>query len=311
MISFIVTTKDDQDNLTLTLKQLARFTDIEHEVIVVDDFSTSPVFVPEGVTLLTNTVWVGQAVARNQGAAVAKGDTLIFLDGHIYVTQDAIKLLLAAPEDSIRGCPTPLIYDNKIFEALCNNELDVASVKCDDIVYGWTLTAEPAAIPILVRKAEAVYDVPYVPCCCMTITKKLFDELGGFDSGMIKYGSGSDSEIAMRCWSYGYSVKLVADAPCYHYTAPRIPHSVDPLVNPRIDINCRDGAFYNAMRSMHIHFPDALCKNVVKAMKKDFPNSWSKVPPVFPPVGLLTRKNEIDAKRVITKEALLARMTTP
>jgi polypeptide N-acetylgalactosaminyltransferase len=52
---------------------------------------------------------------------------------------------------------------------------------------------------------------PAVSSYCLAVTKGWFNDLGGFDDGMVS-GSGEDLELSLRCWLLGGSVLVCDDS---------------------------------------------------------------------------------------------------
>ncbi|MEZ5246160.1 MAG: glycosyltransferase family 2 protein [Acidimicrobiales bacterium] len=100
-VSVVVPAKDCQPTLDRLLASLSR-TDApvgasrpELEIIVVDDASSPPLVVPDGVTLvrLEPSPSFGAGRARNEGARRATGDILLFLDADMLVGRAAVSRL--------------------------------------------------------------------------------------------------------------------------------------------------------------------------------------------------------------------------
>ncbi|WP_197277013.1 glycosyltransferase family 2 protein [Sphingomonas profundi] len=80
-LSVVVRSRDEAPRLRLTLASLAGQAD---EVVVVDDGSvdaTAAVIAAAGVRSVRHAAALGRSAAANAGAAAARGDVLLFLDG--------------------------------------------------------------------------------------------------------------------------------------------------------------------------------------------------------------------------------------
>ena len=97
--SVVIITKDEQPRVKLCLAALGRQTvrwGEEAEVIIVDDGSAVPVGASEclpsapPIRLFRNTASIGRSAARNAGAAVARGARLLFLDGDVLLSPEAV-----------------------------------------------------------------------------------------------------------------------------------------------------------------------------------------------------------------------------
>jgi len=95
--SVIIRSKDEADRLRLTLASLAAQTE-KSEVIVVNDGSSdhTPQVIAEAaseleITAIHHPKTAGRSVAANTGAAMAKGDILLFLDGDTLAAPDLVE----------------------------------------------------------------------------------------------------------------------------------------------------------------------------------------------------------------------------
>lgn len=84
-VSVIIPTKNRIDATLRSLKSVSKQTLLPYEVIVIDDGSSDGTYTriceafPD-VTVIRNEISRGGAIARNQGANIAKGDYIAFLD---------------------------------------------------------------------------------------------------------------------------------------------------------------------------------------------------------------------------------------
>lgn len=98
-ISVVIITKDEQPRLRLSLAALGRQTvrwGTDAEVIVVDDGSAVPVGPADvgasapATRILRNEKSRGRSAARNAGAGAARGARLLFLDGDVLLSPEAV-----------------------------------------------------------------------------------------------------------------------------------------------------------------------------------------------------------------------------
>jgi glycosyltransferase involved in cell wall biosynthesis len=92
MISFIIPTLEEEKVIEKILKNLKEITAFEYEIIVSDGGSkdkTVEIAKKYGVKVVENTSGERQniGIGRNEGAKVATGDFLVFLDADVYVPQ--------------------------------------------------------------------------------------------------------------------------------------------------------------------------------------------------------------------------------
>jgi len=156
------------------------------EIIFVDNGSidASVEFVRSNyseIKIIENGNNLGLSLASNKGASFAKGDYLLFYNNDTIADKEMISNLVKRCEYDrgvgICGCRT-LTYDGK--------QTINAGVSCD--IFGF---------PFQGKK------VFYVDAAIF-MRKSVFDEIGGFDTGMFLYGE--DRDICWRTWLYGYKV---------------------------------------------------------------------------------------------------------
>lgn len=97
-ISVVVPVYNDAAHLPECLAALKRAATADTEIIVVDDASTDGSAAQAeraGVTVLRLPRNAGPGGARNQGAALARGEILFFVDSDVAVAPDAIRRVLA------------------------------------------------------------------------------------------------------------------------------------------------------------------------------------------------------------------------
>jgi len=109
-VSVIIITKDEQPRLRLCLASLGRQTvrwQTEAELILVDDGSSlplGPADVPAGAPrpdILRHDRSRGRSASRNAGAAMARGRRLLFLDGDVILSPDAVARHGALADDEL------------------------------------------------------------------------------------------------------------------------------------------------------------------------------------------------------------------
>src|SRR5262245_53964799 len=96
-LSVIVPTRN-QPELRDCLQAIRASTIAPDEIIVVDDCSEQPaeaVCAEYGASLICLAVRSGSAAGRNVGAAAARGDIAVFIDGDVCVSPDALARIRA------------------------------------------------------------------------------------------------------------------------------------------------------------------------------------------------------------------------
>ena len=108
-VSVVIISRDEQPRLRLCLASLARQTvrwGVDAELVVIDDGSAVPIAAadfPPGLQprLLRHDQSQGRSASRNQGASLARGARLLFLDGDVLLSPEAVALHGALGERSL------------------------------------------------------------------------------------------------------------------------------------------------------------------------------------------------------------------
>jgi GT2 family glycosyltransferase len=187
LASLIIVTYNSANLLPACLHALAETKEAPYEVIVVDNASQdgTPALVAERyplVRLLANHENVGFGRACNQGARVARGQLLVFMNPDVIVTPGWLATLARRPDeypDAAIICPTTLYPDES-----------------------------PRAWPMPVAETAAV------PGCAMAIPRAAWEALGGFDERIFLYWE--DTELCWRAWLLGWRVLADLEAYVYH-----------------------------------------------------------------------------------------------
>ena len=154
--------------------------DYPREVIIVDNNSTPPLRIPEGFTdrglaiRLATCTTPGPAAARNVGAALAKGDWLLFLDSDCLMTTSTLSGFQQAP-------PGAVAYAGFI-DAVGRDLLSRYYVSQH---IHWPPAAREGEGPAYLVTANAL------------VLRRAFEQVGGFDEGFPLAG-GEDIDLAYR-----------------------------------------------------------------------------------------------------------------
>jgi glycosyltransferase involved in cell wall biosynthesis len=247
-ISIIVVSLNEGKQLRRTVDNLQSVLPPGGELIVVDDGSTdgSTGFLRKkssayrGVRLVRSGK-AGLSKARNYGARQAMGEIVVFADAHIQVSPvewwRPVEKLLANPKIGAVG---PAV--SAMGEPEC-------------VGYGQVL----AGPDLLIEWNEHHQDVPHPVCllggCFLAMRAKLFRELGGFDEGMIRWGS-EDAELCIRLWLMGYQVWVAPSVDVAHLFREKFPYEVDWTQ-----------VIHNKLRTAFVHFDRTRMERVVDALR--------------------------------------------
>ena len=193
----IVAARDEGRELRLTVENLEDTLPETAEIVVVDDGSRdgSAAFLArrKGRVRLERTGGLGVARARNRGAARAKGDLLIFADGHIRVERDWWRPLAEVAERPRVGAAAPGVRGIR---------------RGQGIGYGLTFRGPEQAVRWLHKAGDAPYPALILPGCCLAMRRAVFESAGGWDTGLHGIG-GNDNELCLRLWLLGWRLLIV------------------------------------------------------------------------------------------------------
>jgi GT2 family glycosyltransferase len=162
------------------------------------------------VRVLT-TPRVGVGRARNAGAREARGELLVFLDGHCWVPQGWLDELVAPFADERVGLVGPAF----------------GSLRHGGDTHGYGVTWRDASLEIhwLPPRGPKPHRVPFVIGACQAMRRRDLERLGGYDNGMTEWGS-EDLEMCLRVWALGLDVIVQPRAAVYHLFRDRHPYPV-------------------------------------------------------------------------------------
>ncbi len=188
------------------------------EVIVVDDGSSdgSPErlrsrFGDGGPLRVLHGNGLGVVGARNLGAREARGEVVVFLDAHCYVHPGWLEGLVQALERPEVGMVGPAVGSFSHHPGLLG--------------YGVSFVDATLRTRWLPRLHTEPYSVPLLCGCCQAFRRELFLAIGGFDSGMPRWGS-EDLEIGLRLYLLGYEVQVVPSSVIHHLFRESHPYEV-------------------------------------------------------------------------------------
>lgn len=190
--------------------------ELQYEVIIVDNASTdaTPDILAglEGdVTVVRNEKNLGFARACNQGAKIARGDYLVFLNNDTEPQPGWLEALLTRAQDERVGIVGAklLFPDGRIQHAGfagANDPASRAGVSLYHIYYH---------MPGELEASNRTRDLQAVTGACMLIMKPLFDMIGGFNE--IYYNGCEDIDLCFRVRSLGYRVVYEPKSVLVHY----------------------------------------------------------------------------------------------
>ncbi|MBD1378983.1 glycosyltransferase family 2 protein [Metabacillus arenae] len=231
-VSIIFPAKNEGQNVKTTLDSLftAR-SKTPFDVIVVDDGSTdgccdflSDYMMKDKVTLI-RTKGVGPSKARNLGAENSAADYLIFCDAHLLFEDLWIERLMEPLVSGKANAVTP----------------GIAPIE-DPTNVGYGMTLSPSLKVVWNRKKHTIFETAILPGGCCIIPKKIFNDVGGFETGFATWGH-EDVEISIKLWLFGYRCVVQPSVKILHLFRKAHPYQVN-----QEDID------YNFIRMAYLHF---------------------------------------------------------
>lgn len=274
-VSVVIPALSEGQNLVDTVQAVHENSgDPAPEIVVVDDGSADGA--PERVAGLyagDDRVRVirgpgeGIARARNAGAAVARGEAIVFLDGHCYVPPGWLAPLVAPLADPQVAMTGPA------FRSIRQPEVAACGVTWADPGLGNVWLPCGAAGP-----------VPFHIGACQAVRADRFAEAGGFDPGMTRWGS-EDIELCLRFWLLGLQVHGAPQSEVYHLFRAARPYSVDVML-----------ILYNHVRLAALHLDGARLAQVLARMG-DHPAAQGAIARAMSD-GTLAERDRLAARRL-------------
>jgi GT2 family glycosyltransferase len=214
-ISVVVTHYQQPHELARTLAALGRqdYPANLVQVIVADDGSPTPPFVPAGVELVRQDDRGFRAAAvRNLGVRRATGDVLCFLDADTTPEPEYLRRMTRLPA----LLPETVTVGRRRHADLGDHPAD-QSIETAGPAHA---LAEPAWLADAYVRSRNLLDADdrsyrYVIGAAFACTRWFFDDTGGFDESFDEYG-GEDWEWAHRAWQNGGLLAHVPDAVAWH-----------------------------------------------------------------------------------------------
>jgi GT2 family glycosyltransferase len=196
-VSLIIPHRNRWPDLLKCLESIAKMNPLPDETIIVDDASNSYLEVKDKFSFNIKTVQLehhrGTAAAKNEGAKLAKGDYLWFIDSDCEV-----------------AVPNMLEHGLEKFDAIERLGVLGGEGLWDEDKKQWQLkikTSYPnfdTCEELQTAHAREDFDVDIISTCNFLISKRVFDSLGGFTE-IIEIGE--DKELCARLKTLGYVLR--------------------------------------------------------------------------------------------------------
>jgi len=272
-ISVVVCALNEGKNLRRTVDSYRDTLPAKSEIIVIDDGSEdgSTNFLKQrnGAVRTIRTKHIGVARARNLGAINSRGEVIVFSDAHVEAGPGWWKPMLDVLDNPRSGGVAPTIAD-------------MTDTECK----GWGLELKgPNPSESWLRKpGDAPFSAPLLPWCSTAMRRDTFEATGGFDEGMLRWGS-IDNEMSLRLWLLGYECWVVPEVEFRHVFREERPYNME-----------WSWALHNKLRIAFVHFEPPRIARVVKALRRhqDFPDAAA----LLAEGDVSSRRKELAARRV-------------
>lgn len=257
LTSVVIPSFNEGEKLRLTVESLLLHTTGPVEIIVVDNGSTdhSSDFLlgdhDPRVTLVRSDERLGVVGARHAGAARARGEILAFSDAHMLYPEGWLGPLLAELEGEV-GLVGPGITIWGEPDGACAAGSTWTDMRLDAVQ--------------LVPQDDKPRDVGVVGGGCHILRRDLFEQLGGYDDGMVDWGM-EDQEFCLRLWTLGHRVRVVPAVRVQHYFREFVAYASWPHVT------------YNKLRLAFAHFSPTRITRCIQVLSDEpgFAEAFARV----------------------------------
>jgi GT2 family glycosyltransferase len=244
-ISVVVPTHNEGAMLRRTVTALLASLAADAEVIVVDDQSSDGSAkgidgIPR-LRVIRSPERIGVAAARNLGADAAAGSLLVFSDAHVEPDADWARHFERALADPSVGAVGPAI---------------LAMGAPSEAGYGRRWKDAALNAQWLPRQAAHPYPVPMLGGGFLAMRREVFEETGGFDTGLLLWG-GEDLELCARLWMLDYPCLVLPTVRVAHLFRLRSPYPIP-----------WEMVLHNLLRIACVHFSEPALTRVVTSLRR-------------------------------------------
>lgn len=184
------------------------------DIIVVDDCSAVPIVIDRPyVKVIRNERREGLIRSRHIGTDLAQSDIIISMDPHIKVAENWLPPIIERLTNKYNCIAVPL---TRGLDAPTWNETTSPQAKT-----GWRWNLDFNWI-----HDDGSDDMPAMAGHCFAFTKRWWEEIGGFDTGMYKWG-GENIELSLRTWLSGGTVEAVRESVVAHWFKRKFNYELD------------------------------------------------------------------------------------
>lgn len=183
---------------------------------------------------------IGPARARNSGARLSVGDTLLFCDAHVEVSPGVLRRMIHYLDNTPQAAA--------VSPGIGNIE------RRHRVGYGLTWASD-LRVQWLHRPFNEAGWVPFLPGAFLAVRRRIFELLGGFDPGFYGYGH-EDEEFSLRLWLMGHQLHVLYDSVAFHYFRHTQPYAVKP-----------SSKYYNLLRLASVHFDQKRLEHILRLVQ--------------------------------------------
>jgi GT2 family glycosyltransferase len=157
----------------------------------------------------------GASPTKDLAARHARGEVLIFLDGHVNPEPDALRQLIDDVEATHGEAIITPAVPHLDASTWTNSRSQIGhgySLKLSDLGCGWV---PQHSLRKQVVGRRTFYESPALIGCALTISRRLYDELRGFDPQMWSWGV-EDLDFGLKAWLLGHPILHDPDAVVGH-----------------------------------------------------------------------------------------------
>jgi len=220
-LSVIVLQYNKPDLTRACLRSFLKSCGPGHEIILVDNASTAAGAGEvanefPGIRFLLRQENGGFSAGNNDGARLASGEILLFLNNDTVATSDfvspALEFFSSHPSAAVVG-PKLLNPDGSV--QLSSGRLpSIVQELCDKWFYAAVDAGNRVAVKLAGRRYRRTHRTGWVSGAAMFVSAGLFRALGGFDESFFMFFE--DKDLCMRAQHAGREVWYVADASLVH-----------------------------------------------------------------------------------------------
>jgi GT2 family glycosyltransferase len=282
-VSVVIVAHNEGENLLWTVSAF-RDTSPQHaEIVVVDDWSDDGSIdrlraEHPSVRVTRPPQRLGTAPARNHGAALARGDTILWADGHV------------APRTDWFNSFAPILARDDVGAVG-----PVVAVMGKETTRGHGMRWKSARLDVewLPAQPHQSWPVPMLGAFFLAMRREVFEQTGGFDDGLLLWG-GTDVELCFRLQTLGLECILAGNVVVPHLFRQKFPYAV-----PAMEV------LHNILRIAFVHFDEERIARVVEARRSDpaFPRALARVATS----DAANRRAAMRALRIYSDRAVLTR----